>query len=74
MTETLAKITKETLIGDVMREHSQCGPIIEKYFGEGCFTCPGMWMENIAFGAAMHSVDADAIVKEINERIRISAG
>jgi hypothetical protein len=41
--------------------------VIQKYFGQGCFTCPGMNMESISFGALMHNMDPEVIVKELNE-------
>jgi hypothetical protein len=41
--------------------------VIQKYFGQGCFTCPGMNMESISFGAMMHNIDPEVIVKELNE-------
>lgn len=63
---TTKKVTKDTVIGDVISDPA-ARKIIEKYFGNGCFTCPGIKMESIAFGAMMHNVDPDKVVKEINE-------
>ena len=40
--------------------------VIEKYFGNGCFTCPGINVESISFGAMMHNLDPDKVVAEIN--------
>ncbi len=60
------KITRDTVIGDVINDPVG-RKVIEKYFGNGCFTCPGIKMESIAFGAMMHNVDPEKIVKEINE-------
>ena len=40
--------------------------IIQKHFGSGCFTCPGINMESISFGSMMHNMDANKIVDEIN--------
>ncbi len=61
------KITKDTVIGDVLKANPAAIKVIQKYFGQGCFTCPGMNMESISFGALMHNMDPDVIVKEINE-------
>jgi len=60
------KITKDTVIGDVLKANPSAIKIIEKYFGTGCFTCPGMKMESISFGAMMHNMDPEVIVKELN--------
>jgi len=60
------KITKDTVIGDVLKVNPAAIKVIQKYFGQGCFTCPGMNMESISFGALMHNMDPEMIVKEIN--------
>lgn len=65
---TTKKITKDTVIGDVISD-PEARKVIEKYFGNGCFTCPGIKMESIAFGSMMHNVDPEKVVKEINEAV-----
>jgi hypothetical protein len=60
------KVTKETIIGDVIKNVPGGRAIIEKYFGNGCFTCPGINMESLSFGAMMHNLDPNKIVDEIN--------
>jgi hybrid cluster-associated redox disulfide protein len=64
-----AKITKKTSIGEVIKNYPEAEPVIKKYFGSGCFTCPGSKMEDIAFGAMMHNMDPEIIIKEINDVI-----
>ena len=59
-------VTKDSVIGEVIRENPGARDIIQKYFGGGCFTCPGINMESIAFGSMMHNLDPDKIVSEIN--------
>ncbi len=60
-------ITKDSNIGDVIKDNPEAMKVIEKYFGQGCFTCPGIKMESLSFGAMMHNIDPEVIVKEINE-------
>jgi hybrid cluster-associated redox disulfide protein len=67
MAETKARFNKDTIIGDVLTAHPGTTKVIEKYFGSGCFTCPGMKMEAISFGTMMHGIDLDIMVKELNE-------
>lgn len=67
MEATKKKYTKDTMIGQVVKDGPATKAVIEKYFGNGCFTCPGINMESIAFGAMMHNMDPDKIVKELNE-------
>lgn len=60
-------INRNSVIGDIIKMKPGAAKIIEKYFGQGCFTCPGMKMETLVFGATMHGKDPEVIVKEINE-------
>jgi hybrid cluster-associated redox disulfide protein len=63
----MAAITKDSIIGDVIKEVPGAEKVIEKYFGNGCFTCPGIRVESISFGSMMHNIDPEKVVKEINE-------
>jgi hybrid cluster-associated redox disulfide protein len=65
--ETKIEVTKDSIIGDVIRGVPGSDKVIEKYFGTGCFTCPGLNMETITFGAAMHNTDPEKIVEEIKK-------
>ena len=60
------KVTKESIIGDVIKTVPGARDVIQKYFGNGCFTCPGINMESISFGSMMHNLDPQKIVDEIN--------
>jgi hybrid cluster-associated redox disulfide protein len=67
MEKTTARFDKDMNIGEVLSMHPGAEKVIEKYFGGGCFTCPGIKMESIAFGAMMHDLDPDKIITELNE-------
>lgn len=69
-----SKITRKSSIGDVIKNFPETEPVLKKYFGSGCFTCPGSKMEDIAFGAMMHNMDPEIIVKELNEAIEKKKG
>jgi len=45
------KITKESVIGDVVKDEPGSDQGDPKVFRPGCLTCPGMNMESISFGA-----------------------
>lgn len=66
MAEAKGKFNKDMIIGDVIGAHPDAARIIEKHFGGGCFTCPGIRMESISFGAMMHGTDPDIIIEELN--------
>ncbi len=65
----MLQITKDTLIGDILKAYPFTEPVIEKHFGRGCFTCPGVKMESIAFGAMMHRQDPELILRELQEAV-----
>lgn len=58
------------IIGEVIDEFPGTAAVFKKYFGDGCCDCPGSNNEDIAFGAMMHNVDAEKVVKELNASIR----
>lgn len=59
-------INPDMIIGEMLQMFPETQPVILRYFGSGCFTCPGMSMENLSFGASMHNVDVNAMVEELN--------
>lgn len=63
-------ITEEMIIGEVLRRHPESEAVFKKYFGKGCFTCPGSDNEDIAFGAMMHNADLAAVIAELNAAIK----
>lgn len=62
-------IDKDMIIGEVIGKYPSTEPVFKKHFGKGCFTCPGSNHEDIAFGAMMHNVDVETVVKELNEAV-----
>lgn len=64
------KIDKDMIIGEVIERHPETEAVFRKYFGTGCFTCPGSKNEDIAFGAMMHNADLDTVVRELNEAVK----
>jgi len=62
----MSVVTKEMTIGDVMDAYPETEGVFKAHFGQGCFTCPGARVESIAFGAMMHGLDPEAIVKDLN--------
>jgi len=69
---TKIEVTKDSVIGDVIKSVPGAEDVIRKYFGTGCFTCPGINMESLSFGAAMHNVDPETVISEIKELIEKS--
>ena len=60
-----AEITPDTLIGAMVDIYPETGPVLERRFGSGCFTCPGFATETLTQGAMMHGTDIHDLVAEL---------
>ena len=60
-----AAVTKETMIGDLLRIDAGVAPILLS-IGMHCLGCPSSQGETIAEAAMVHGIDPDALVNEIN--------
>lgn len=61
----MAVVTKETMIGDLLRIDAGVAPILLS-IGMHCLGCPSSQGESIAEAAMVHGIDPDALVNEIN--------
>ena len=61
----MAKVTKETMIGDLLMLDADIAPILLG-IGMHCLGCPSSQMETIEEAAMVHGVDCDMLVDEIN--------
>ena len=64
----MAKVTKDTIIIDVLR----MDPGTAEFFfeiGMHCIGCPSASGESIAQAAMVHGVDADELLEKINDLI-----
>jgi len=59
-------ITKDTLIGDLLKEKPESAEVLFQY-GMGCIGCPSSQMETLAEAAQVHGIDLDELMKAINE-------
>lgn len=64
----MAKITKETNIGDVLEICPETAPLFLE-MGMHCLGCPASRGESIEEACAVHGTDADELVEKINETI-----
>jgi hypothetical protein len=71
---TKSEVTKDSVIGEVIKTVPGAEDVIRKHFGTGCFTCPGINIETIAFGSTMHNVDPEVVVNEINKLPEVDSG
>lgn len=58
-------ITKEMLIGDILREKPEASKTLMK-FGMGCIGCPASQMESLEQAALIHGLDLNILLDELN--------
>lgn len=61
-------ITKDITIGELLRINADVAPILMSA-GMHCLGCPSAQAESIEDAAAVHGIDADALVTQINRFI-----
>ena len=62
----MAKITKDMLIGDLLDAHPEVAPHLLA-MGMHCLGCPSARGESLEEACMVHGVDADELVKKIND-------
>ncbi len=62
------KVTKESLIGDVLDYDVETAQFFLE-IGMHCLGCPSARGESIEQACAVHGTDADALVKKLNDFI-----
>jgi hybrid cluster-associated redox disulfide protein len=62
----MAVITKETNIGDLLKINAEAAAPILLGIGMHCLGCPASQSETIEEAAAVHGVDADKLVDDLN--------
>ncbi len=61
------QITQDMIIAEVIKQYPATEKVFKKWFGKGCFTCPGSKNEDVRFGSMMHNVNTDVVIKELNK-------
>lgn len=62
----MAKITKDMIIADIIQVNMGCVPILLNE-GMHCIGCPASQGETLEEACMVHGLDADVIVKKLNE-------
>lgn len=61
----MAKIGKETMIGELLQIDADLAPILMG-IGMHCLGCPSSQMETVEEAAMVHGIDPDDLVEELN--------
>jgi hybrid cluster-associated redox disulfide protein len=64
----MATITKDTIIGDILDIAPETAPIFFS-IGMHCLGCPASRGETVEEACAVHGVDCDAVLAEVNKAI-----
>ena len=67
-----AKITKEKSIAEVLRINRMTAPIFMQY-GMHCLSCPHATAESLEEAGAVHGIDVDELVADLNKFIAENA-
>ena len=65
---TMAKVTKEMMIGEVLKLDRGTIPIFLNN-GMHCLGCPSSSMESIEEACAVHGIDSDKLINELNQHL-----
>lgn len=59
-------IHPDNILGDILAVYPETVKVFKKYYGEGCFSCPGQATESVKQSAMMHNVSEKRILEELN--------
>ena len=64
----MASITKDTIIGEILDMDQTTAPFVLE-MGMHCLGCPSSRGETVEQACMVHGVDADELVKKLNEHL-----
>lgn len=64
------KITKETLIGDILEFNAEATAPFFLNMGMHCLGCPSSRNESVEQACAVHGVDAEKLIEQLNKAIQ----
>ena len=62
----MTQITKETIVGDILRIDPTVAPILMAA-GMHCLGCPASQGESLDMACMVHGIDADMLVNQVNQ-------
>lgn len=65
-----APIRADQVLGDILAAHPETEAVFRKYYGSGCFSCPGQATETVKQSAMIHNVDVNKLLEELNRSVR----
>jgi hypothetical protein len=62
-------IRAENILGEILSVYPETGKVFKKYYGDGCFSCPGQATESVKQSAMMHNVSEKQILADLNRAV-----
>ena len=59
-------IGTDHILGEILATYPETEKVFRKYYGDGCFSCPGQATESVKQSAMMHNVSEKQLLSELN--------
>jgi len=59
-------IGADHILGEILGAYPETEKVFRKYYGDGCFSCPGQATESVKQSAMMHNVSEKRLLAELN--------
>jgi hypothetical protein len=59
-------IGADHILGEILAAYPETEKVFRKYYGDGCFSCPGQATESVRQSAMMHNVSEKQLLTELN--------
>ena len=59
-------IGENHILGEILAAYPETEKVFRKYYGDGCFSCPGQATESVKQSAMMHNVSEKQLLTELN--------
>ena len=59
-------IGEDHILGEILAAYPETEKVFRKYYGDGCFSCPGQATESVKQSAMMHNVSERQLLSELN--------
>jgi hypothetical protein len=59
-------IVTDHILGEILAAYPETEKVFRKYYGDGCFSCPGQATESVKQSAMMHNVSEKQLLAELN--------
>jgi hypothetical protein len=62
-------IGADHILGEILAAYPETEKVFRKYYGDGCFSCPGQATESVKQSAMMHNVSEKQLLSELNRAV-----